>query len=110
MKKLGFIGAGNMGGAIIKGINRKLGNTAVLIALDLVLKTFLNVQVTEELKLNFAFVAVAAIGMLYGPTVAGAACFVTDILGYFPQTDWRFLTNVHDHRNDRRNYLRLLFV
>lgn len=29
MKKLGFIGAGNMGGAIIKGINRKLGNTAV---------------------------------------------------------------------------------
>lgn len=29
MKKLGIIGAGNMGGAIIKGINGKLGNTAV---------------------------------------------------------------------------------
>lgn len=29
MKKLGFIGVGNMGGAIIKGINGKLGNTAV---------------------------------------------------------------------------------
>ncbi|MDE6727335.1 MAG: pyrroline-5-carboxylate reductase [Oscillospiraceae bacterium] len=29
MKKLGFIGVGNMGGAIIKGVNGKLGNTAV---------------------------------------------------------------------------------
>ena len=29
MKKLGVIGVGNMGGAIIKGINGKLGNTAV---------------------------------------------------------------------------------
>lgn len=29
MIKLGFIGVGNMGGAIIKGINGKLGNTAV---------------------------------------------------------------------------------
>ena len=29
MNKLGFIGVGNMGGAIIKGINGKLGNTAV---------------------------------------------------------------------------------
>lgn len=29
MTKLGFIGVGNMGGAILKGINGKLGNTAV---------------------------------------------------------------------------------
>lgn len=29
MTKLGFVGVGNMGGAIIKGINGKLGNTAV---------------------------------------------------------------------------------
>ena len=29
MIKLGFIGVGNMGGAIIKGANGKLGNTAV---------------------------------------------------------------------------------
>lgn len=29
MTKLGFIGVGNMGGAIIRGINGKLGNTAV---------------------------------------------------------------------------------
>ncbi len=61
---------------------RTLCVTAILIALDLVLKTFLNVQITEDLKLNFAFVAVAAVGMLYGPTVAGMACVVTDVLGY----------------------------
>ena len=29
MTELGFIGVGNMGGAIINGINGKLGNTAV---------------------------------------------------------------------------------
>ncbi len=56
--------------------------TAILIALDLVLKTFVNVQITDDLKLSFAFVAVAAIGMLFGPTVAGAACLITDVLGY----------------------------
>lgn len=55
---------------------------AVLIALDLVLKSFLNIQVTDSLKISFAFVAVAALGMLYGPTAAGLACAVTDIVGY----------------------------
>ena len=62
---------------------RTLCVTAILIALDLALKTFVNVQITEDLKLNFAFIAVAAIGMLYGPTVAGMACLITDLLGYF---------------------------
>lgn len=61
---------------------RSLCGIAILIALDLVLKTFLNIQITNDLKLSFAFVAVAAIGMLYGPTAAGLACLVTDILGY----------------------------
>lgn len=56
--------------------------TAILIALDLVLKLFVNLQITEDLKLSFAFIAVASIGMLYGPTVAGLSCVVTDILGY----------------------------
>lgn len=55
---------------------------AVLIALDLVLKSFLNIQLTEDLKISFAFVAVAAMGMLYGPTTAGLACVVTDVIGY----------------------------
>lgn len=57
--------------------------TAVLIALDLAIKASpLGIQVTDDLKISFAFVAVAAIGMLYGPTVVGLACVVTDVIGY----------------------------
>lgn len=62
---------------------RCLSVTALLIALDLVLKFFLNWQITEDLKISFAFVAIAAIGMLYGPTVGALACVVTDVVGYF---------------------------
>lgn len=57
--------------------------TGLLIALDLALKIAAPLRVSDELKINFAFIAVAAIGMLYGPTVAGLACVVTDVLGYF---------------------------
>lgn len=64
--------------------------TAILIALDLVLKMFLNVTVTEDLKISFAFVAVASIGMIYGPAVAGLACVVTDVLGYILKPDGGF--------------------
>lgn len=56
--------------------------TAILIALDLALKALGSIQITEEMKISFAFVAVASIGMLYGPTVAGLACVVTDVVGY----------------------------
>ncbi len=34
------------------------------------------------LKIGFAFVAIASIGMLYGPTVAGLSCVATDVIGY----------------------------
>ena len=61
---------------------RTLCVTAILIGLNLVLKFFLNLQLTEELKISFAFVSVAAIGMLYGPTVGALACVVTDIAGF----------------------------
>ncbi len=55
--------------------------TAILIALDLALKS-----VTINLpfaKISVAFVAIAAIGMLYGPVVAFIAGGITDILGLF---------------------------
>lgn len=53
--------------------------TAILIALDLALKS-----VTIQLpfcKISVAFVAIAAIGMLFGPVVAFLAGGITDILG-----------------------------
>lgn len=55
--------------------------TAILIALDLALKS-----VTINLpfaKISVAFVAMAAIGMLFGPVVAFLAGGITDILGMF---------------------------
>lgn len=61
---------------------RCLTTTAILIALDVALK-FFTINMTETLKISFAFVALAAIGMLFGPVVAGIAGVVTDVVGYF---------------------------
>jgi ECF transporter S component (folate family) len=60
--------------------------TGVLIALDLVLKLF-SINITNDLKITFAFIALATIGMLYGPTVAFLAGAITDILGFLIKTD-----------------------
>lgn len=54
--------------------------TAILIALDLVLKS-VTINVTKDLKITFAFLALASIGMLFGPVVAFLAGTVTDIVG-----------------------------
>ena len=56
--------------------------TALLIALDLVLKFYLNFQISDNLKISFAFIAVASIGMLFGPTVGALACVITDVAGF----------------------------
>lgn len=78
---MAFFGKFKKSAAELKDL-RCLVITAILIALDLVLKLFVNIQITEDLKLSFAFIAIASIGMLYGPTVAGLSCVVTDVLGY----------------------------
>lgn len=61
---------------------RCLTTTAILIALDIALK-FFSINLTETLKISFAFLALATIGMLFGPVVAGLAGIVTDVIGYF---------------------------
>lgn len=61
---------------------RCLSVTAMLIALDIVLKLTVSIDVTESMKISFAFVALSAIGMLYGPTVGFIAGFITDLLGF----------------------------
>lgn len=78
---MAFFGKFKKSAAELKDL-RCLVITAILIALDLVLKFFVGIQITEDLKLSFAFIAIASIGMLYGPTVAGLSCVVTDVLGY----------------------------
>ena len=71
-----------------KSSARELGNlrcltvTGILIALDLVLKSFVTIRFPAPIgKISVAFVALAAIGMLYGPVVGALAGAITDILG-----------------------------
>ncbi|MDE6727336.1 MAG: folate family ECF transporter S component [Oscillospiraceae bacterium] len=61
---------------------RTLCVTSMLIALDLVLKS-VTINVTESMKITFAFVALASIGMLFGPVVSLLAGTVTDVIGFF---------------------------
>lgn len=63
--------------------------TAMFVAVSMIIETF-----TVDLvytKLNFAFLAIAVIGMLFGPcmgTVAGVAC---DLVGYLVHPDGGYL-------------------
>ena len=61
---------------------RCLVATAMLIALDIVIKLTLDVHTSETLHISFAFVALSTISMLFGPTVGFTAGVVTDILGF----------------------------
>lgn len=55
--------------------------TAMLIALDLAIKS-ITITVMPDLKVSFAFLAKASIGMLYGPTVGFIAGAVSDIISF----------------------------
>lgn len=55
--------------------------TGILIALDLVLKLF-SIKITNDLKITFAYIALATIGMLFGPTVGFLAGVLTDLIGF----------------------------
>lgn len=68
---------------------RCLTVTGVLIALDLVLK-MLSIKITADLKITFAYIALATVGMLFGPTVAFIAGALTDIIGFFFTADGGF--------------------
>ena len=55
--------------------------TALLIALELALKG-LTISVAENLKVSVAFITKAAMGMLYGPTVAFFGGVVSDVISF----------------------------
>lgn len=63
--------------------------TAVLIALDIVLKS-VSIKITDDLKITFAYLALASIGMLFGPTVGFLAGTVTDLIGFMMNPDGGF--------------------
>lgn len=63
--------------------------TGLLIALSMAIES-LYIPVPFG-KLNFAFIAIAAIGMLFGPTVAFFAGAMCDVLGFLMRPDGGFL-------------------
>lgn len=63
--------------------------TGLLIALSMVIESFtINLGFA---KINFAFLAIAAIGMLYGPSVSLLAGGMCDVLGFMVAPDGGFL-------------------
>lgn len=56
--------------------------TGMLIAVSVLLKIFVMIPIGETIKISFSFLALASIGMLFGPVPAFLAGGITDILGF----------------------------
>ncbi|WP_069998328.1 folate family ECF transporter S component [Cellulosilyticum sp. I15G10I2] len=54
----------------------------MLIALDIIFTRFWMIQ-TPQIRISLGFFAIAMIGMLYGPMIAGIAAGLSDIVGWF---------------------------
>lgn len=61
---------------------RCIAVVGVFIAIFVVLDGFGSIRIGEFLKINFAYLALAAIGMLFGPSVGLIAGFACDLVGY----------------------------
>lgn len=67
---------------------RSLSVTGLFIAVSMILEKFtINLPL---FKINFAFLALAVIGMLVGPTMGFAAGLICDIVGYIANPDGGF--------------------
>lgn len=62
---------------------RCLAAVGVFIAIFVVLDGFCSIRIGDFLKINFAYLALAVIGMLFGPTVGLISGFACDLVGYF---------------------------
>lgn len=63
--------------------------TGIFIAISMIIESFsIDIQFA---KLNFAFLAIAVIGMLFGPTVGFMAGLACDVVGYIAHPDGGFL-------------------
>ena len=68
---------------------RALAITGMFIAVSMIIEKFtINLTFT---KINFAFLAIAVIGMLTGPMMGFAAGMICDIVGYLANPDGGFL-------------------
>ncbi|MCL1789036.1 MAG: folate family ECF transporter S component [Oscillospiraceae bacterium] len=63
---------------------RCLAVTGILIAAYIVLKSYTTIEIAPPiLRFNFSYIALAAIGMFYGPVVALTAAIPCDLIGAF---------------------------
>jgi len=60
---------------------KNLAIIGMLIALDIIFTRFLAIQ-TAQIRISLGFFAIAIIGMLYGPAIAGIAAGMSDISGW----------------------------
>ena len=63
----------------------------VFLAIAVVLDGFGSIRIGEFLKINFTFLPLALIGVLYGPTVGFFAGLLVDIIGYLVNPIGAFL-------------------
>ena len=61
---------------------RSLTGGAMLTAINIILNG-MRIIVSSFLEISFAFLAIAAAGMLYGPVMAGIIGVLADTLGFF---------------------------
>lgn len=69
----------------------KIANTALLIAIQIVLARFLGIS-TPIVRISFSFIPLSMVAMLYGPVYSTSAAAIADIIGamlfpigeYFP--------------------------
>lgn len=72
-----------------RGNIRCIAVTGMLCALSMAIEGF-TIEIPFA-KINFAYIAIASIGMLFGPVVSFLAGGICDILGYFVHPDGGFL-------------------
>lgn len=77
---MAFFGSFKKSAAELKTI-RCIVVTGLLIALELAIKS-VTVTVSPDLKVSFAFLAKASIGMLFGPTVSFLSGIVSDVISF----------------------------
>lgn len=56
--------------------------TGMLIAVHILLEMFVMIPIGSMIKISFGFLAIAAVGLLFGPVPAAMAGAITDIIGF----------------------------
>lgn len=70
---------------------RTLTITGLFIGIYVIMESFFSLDINSFIKINFAFLALAIIGMLFGPCVSMPAAFLCDVIGFLMKPSGGFL-------------------